>query len=74
MWRITKNEPGNRTATKQLPLAFKSKNTNIHLDFAAEIFNCYFLNLIDNLKTENMDTDSARLFLKNSIPKVFKLH
>lgn len=59
------------TAAEQLPLTCKSYNINIHLDYAMEAFNSYFLNLIDSLKTENTDIDSAKLCLKNSFPEGF---
>lgn len=73
MWRIIKNESGKRTTAEQLPLTFKSNNINICLNYAVEALSSYFLNLIDSLKTENMDVDSAMLCLKNYFPEGFPL-
>lgn len=69
MWRIIKSESGKRTTAKQLSSTLK--NNNIHLDYAEEALNNYFLNLINSLKTENMDVDSAMLCLKNSFLEGF---
>jgi len=71
MWRIIKNESGKRTTAEQLPLILKSNNINICLDYAVEALSNYFQNLIDSLKMENMDVDSAMLCLKNSFPEGF---
>ena len=71
VWRIIKNESGKRNTAEQLPLTLKSNNINIRLDYEVEAFSSYFLNLIDSLKTENMDVDSAMLCLRNSFPKGF---
>jgi len=54
-----------------LPLTLESNNINTCLDYAVEALSNYFQNLIDSLKTENMDVDSAMLFLKNSFPEDF---
>ena len=71
MWRIIKNESGKRTTAEQLPLTLKSNNINICLDYAVEALSNYFQYLIDSLKTENMDVDSAMLCLKNYFPEGF---
>ena len=71
MWRIILNESEKRNTAEQLPFRLKNININIHLGYKVEAFSSYFLKLIDSLKTENMDINSAKLFLKSSFPEGF---
>jgi hypothetical protein len=50
------------------PSVFKLKGINIHIHQAAEAFNKYFLNLVDNLKVNNVDIYTAISLLRNLYP------
>jgi hypothetical protein len=54
------------------PSLFKLNNTNIHIDQAAEASNKYFLNLVDSLKVNNADIDTAISLLRNLYPVIFQ--
>jgi len=56
---------------EQMPLTLNSNNTIICLDQAADMFNKYYLNLTNRLKSDYKDNGSAMSFLKSSFPKGF---
>jgi hypothetical protein len=63
-WSIVRNETGKVQNVNHVPSAFNLNQSSIHIDHAAEAFNDYFLNLVDNLKMYNVDADLAISLLK----------
>jgi hypothetical protein len=68
---MTKKESGKMNNNEQMALRLHSNNTIICQAQAADVFNKYFLNLTNILKSGYMDNGSAILFLKSSFPKGF---
>jgi len=55
-WNIIKEESGKNKNAAQMPLILNSNNTITHLHQAADVFNKYFLTLIDRTKLYYTDT------------------
>jgi hypothetical protein len=71
MWNIINSESGKGTPTERKLLMFKYENNNIHPNQASEVFNKYYIILIDRLNINSMDTCSAMSSLVSSIPSGF---
>jgi len=56
---------------EQTPLRLNSNNTIICLEQAADVFNKYFLNLTNRVKSDYTENGSAMSFLKSSFPQGF---
>jgi hypothetical protein len=62
-WNIINNEVGKVKYNNVTPLMFTSGKTSFQLDSVAEVFNDYFLNVVEKLNTEKVDINSAILSL-----------
>jgi vacuolar-type H+-ATPase subunit D/Vma8 len=71
-WNIINIESGKVQNMNHTPSLFKLNNTNIHTDQAAEAFNRYFVNLVDCLKVNNVNIDTAISLLRNLYPVIFQ--
>jgi hypothetical protein len=70
-WNIN-NESGIVQNMNHTLSLFKQNNTNIHIDQAAEAFNRYFRNLVDSLKVNNVNIDTAVSLPTNLCPVIFQ--
>jgi len=66
------NESGKVQNMNHTPSLFQLNNTYIHIDQAAETFNKYFPNLVDSLKVNNGNIDTAISLLTNLYPVIFQ--
>jgi hypothetical protein len=73
-WNIISIECGKVQNMNRTPSLFKVNDTTIYIDQAAEAFNKYFLNLVDSLKVNNVNIDTATAIslLKNLYPVIFQ--
>jgi len=71
-WNIINNESVKVQNMNHTPSLFKLNNTNIHIDQAAEAFTNFFLNLVDSLKVNNVNIDTAISLLRNLYPVIFQ--
>jgi hypothetical protein len=63
-WSIICNDTGEVQNVSHIPSTFNLNQSSTHIDYVAKAFNDYFLNLVDNLKMDNVNTDLAISLLK----------
>ena len=59
MWNIVKTETGTKHHTDTVPSVIEKDDTGINPDQAADAFNNYFLELLEKLKLQDVQVDSA---------------
>jgi Notch-like protein len=67
-WNIINNETGKVQNINPIPSVFKLNQSNIQIDYAAEAFNDYFLNLVASLKLGMVSIDLAVSLLQRRFP------
>jgi hypothetical protein len=71
-WNIIMSETGKATSKVHTPSGFKlGKKKNIHINQAAEAFNNFFLNVVEELNTEQANIESAIFLLNKCFLMVF---
>ena len=70
-WNIINNEIGTASSKKFTQTEIKLGNKNIRTNQSAKIFNNYFINSVDELITQQPNTESAMFSLSESFPYEF---
>jgi hypothetical protein len=70
-WNIINNETGTASSKKLTQTAFKLGNKIIGTIQSTKIFNNYFINSVDELITQQLNTESAVFLCKESFPYEF---
>jgi hypothetical protein len=68
---VIKSETGKANSKVHTPSEFKLGNKTIHINQAAEAFNNFFLNVVEELNIEQANIESAILLLNKSFPNRF---
>jgi hypothetical protein len=69
--RIIRDEMGKSGSNNQTPTSFKNDNLIINPIQIANVFNDYFVNVVDSLQSEHVSIDHALKLLQNSFPQDF---
>jgi hypothetical protein len=62
---------GKSRRNNQTPTSFKNNNLIINPIQISNVFNDYFINMVDSLQSELVSTDHASILLQNSFPQVY---
>jgi hypothetical protein len=68
---IINNEICTASSKKFTQIEFKLDNENISTNKSAKIFNSYFINTVDELITQQQNTESVMFSLRESLPNEF---
>jgi hypothetical protein len=68
---IIRHEMGKTGGNNQVPVSFKENNLVIYPIQTANVFNYYFINVVDSLQTGQADINHALKLIQHSLPQGF---